>query len=190
MIRRLTLLVMLALPASLATATTVVPQTIEQLTKASTVVVSAHAQRSWVSWDAQHHLIFTYTVLAVTKTLAGPAMDQVLVRQMGGSLDGITQKVSGVQHLQRDQDAVLFLHPAVPDGSGAFVITGLMQGQFQYVRTSQGVHLTNGVMASSTRDTVQALTTRGYASFHGTTIVPDELEARVRDAAREGMRQQ
>jgi hypothetical protein len=166
----------------------VVPQTIEQLTAASTLVVSAHADRSWQAWDPQHHLIYTYTVLTVTKTLAGPAVPQVLVRQMGGSLDGITQKVSGVQHLRPNEQAVLFLRPAIADGSGAFSITGLMQGHFHYVSTVSGIRLSNGVLASHPRDTVETLTDSGYAAFHGTTLAPEQLEARVRAASARSMR--
>jgi hypothetical protein len=181
--------VLVAFCSSFAVATTVIPQSVEQLTAASTLVVSAHAERSWESWDPQHHLIYTYTVFTVTKTLAGPTLSQVLVRQMGGSLDGITQKVSGVRQFQQHEDAVLFLRPGLPDGSGALSITGLMQGHFYYVATASGVRLSNGILASHGRETVQALTSSGFAAFHGTTIAPDELEARVRTASVRTMRQ-
>ena len=78
---------------------------------------------------------------------------------------------------------MLFLHPGIVDGSGAFAITGLMQGNFHYLQTPSGIRLSNGTLAAHARDTVEALTDQGYSSFQGTTIREDELEAKVRAAA-------
>ncbi len=60
-----------------------------------------------------------------------------MVRQIGGTVEGITQKVAGVRHWSPGEDAVLFLQPS-PAADGTLVVTGLMQGNFLMRRTRAG----------------------------------------------------
>ena len=128
-----------------AAATTVVPMSLERLTRASTQVVRARALASWSAWDASHQRIFTYTRFALLQRLKGDAASTFVVKQMGGSAGGYTQRVAGVRQFANGEESLLFLHPSQA-GDGTLVVTGLMQGNFRVFRGAQGEALvSNGV---------------------------------------------
>ncbi len=172
-IARVFFLVLCTLAAS---ATTIVPMSVEELTHAASHVLEAHATRSWTSWNAQHTLIYTYTTFQVTRTLKGAAGDSVTVKQVGGSAGGYTQKVSGVRQFQSGEDALLFLRPSV-DADGTLVVVGLMQGNFRVARTSGGeTVVSNGVTEA------HQLHAGSVKPFTGTSLRLEDVEARVRSA--------
>ena len=158
-------------------ATTIVPMSVEELTRASASVIEAHALRSWTSWNAQHTLIYTYTTFQVSRTLKGKSDDVVTVKQPGGSADGYTQKVSGVRHFQEGEDALLFLRPSVA-ADGTQVVVGLIQGNFRVARTTAGETLvSNGVVEAQQYD-------RGRVQpFTGSAMRLEDVEARIARAA-------
>lgn len=154
-------------------ATTVVPMSIEDLTRASSDVIEAHAVRSWTTWNAQHTLIYTYTTFEVSKKLKGAASTTVTVKQVGGTADGYTQKVSGVRHFQVGEDALLFLRPSVA-GDGSLVVVGLIQGNFRVMQSSSGETLvSNGVVAAQQFERGQVRT------FAGTAMRLADAESRI-----------
>ncbi|HUS20101.1 MAG TPA: hypothetical protein VMZ25_10665, partial [Terriglobales bacterium] len=65
-------------------ATTIVPMSVERLTRASTHVVLAQATEAWTEWDSDHALIYTITRFRVQHSLKGEAGQEILVKQMGG----------------------------------------------------------------------------------------------------------
>lgn len=156
-----------------ASATTVVPMSLEELTRAASNVVEAHALRSWTSWNAQHTLIYTYTIFQVSRALKGSATDTITVKQMGGTADGYTQKVSGVRQFQEGEDALLFVRPSIA-ADGTLVVVGLMQGNFRISHLATGETLvSNGISEAQQYD-------RGRVeSFSGTSMRLEEAEARV-----------
>lgn len=156
-----------------ASATTIVPMSLEELTRAASSVVEAHALRSWTSWNAQHTLIYTYTTFQVSRTLKGATANEVTVKQPGGSADGYTQKVSGVRHFQEGEDALLFLRASVA-ADGTQVVVGLMQGNFRVARTTAGETLvSNGVVEAQQYD-------RGrIQTFTGSSMRLGDAEARI-----------
>lgn len=159
-----------------ASATTIVPMSVEELTRAASHVVEAHALRSWTSWNAQHTLIYTYTTFQVSRTLKGNAADSVTVKQVGGSADGYTQKVSGVRQFQVGEDALLFLRPSVA-ADGTLVVVGLMQGNFRMAQTASGETLvSNGVAEAHQYDHGRV------ATYTGSSMRLQDAEARVRSA--------
>jgi hypothetical protein len=170
-------LLLLAVPAT-ALATTVIPMDVEALTRASSHVIEARALSSTSQWNPEHTFIFTYTHFDVTRALKGDAHGPVVVRQIGGTVDGITQKVAGVHHWRAGDQAVLFLQPN-PAADGTLVITGLMQGNFLVRHTVWGeVHVSNGmpdVMAYRPQ-------AGGVTGYRGNTMRLDELETRVQKA--------
>ena len=169
LIRSCTLLLL----AVVASATTVVPMSVEELTKAASEVIEAHAVRSWSSWNAQHTLIYTYTTFEVTKSLKGATAESVTVKQVGGSADGYTQKVSGVRQFQEGEDALLFLRPSVAR-DGTLVVVGLMQGNFRVQHSSLGeTVVSNGVTGAQQYD-------HGHVGeFRGTAMRLREAESRI-----------
>lgn len=163
--------------ATVTSATTVVPMSVEELTRASATVVEAHARRSWTSWNAQHTLIYTYTSFQVSRTLKGKPPNVVTVKQPGGSADGYTQKVSGVRHFQEGEDALLFLRPSMA-ADGTQVVVGLIQGNFRVARTAAGETLvSNGVVEAQQYDGGRV------QPFTGSAMRLEDVEARIARAA-------
>ncbi|MGI9103791.1 MAG: hypothetical protein ACR2IF_15230 [Terriglobales bacterium] len=140
---------LLVLGASICSATTVIPMSVEELTAAATQVIEARAVSSRSAWNAEHTLIFTYTTFEVQRALKGAASPTITVKQLGGSAEGYTQKVAGVRYAQTGEQTVLFLRPSAA-ADGTFVVVGLMQGHFRVYQSGDGsVLATNGVTAST-----------------------------------------
>ncbi len=162
---------------AMAVATTVVPMSIERLTEASTDVVLAQAEDSWTEWNAAHTLLHTITRFHVARPIKGHTTTTVLVRQLGGRADGIEQKVAGIRNWRAGEEAVLFLRPS-KEQSGAYAVTGLMQGNFRVLREGKQMFVSNGVAG------VETARMSGTSHFTGERILLRELESRVRAAQR------
>ncbi len=157
-----------------ASSTTVIPMSVERLTRASTDVVRARALASWSAWDAAHTRIFTYTRFAVLQRLKGRAASIFVVKQMGGSAGGYTQHVAGVRPFVSGEDSLLFLHPSQA-ADGTLVVTGLMQGNFRVTRSPSGDMVSNGIPGVNTFDP----RTRRLGAYGGTSMTLREAESRV-----------
>lgn len=159
-------------------ATTVIPMSVEELTRAASHVVEAHALDSWSAWNAQHTLIYTYTNFRVTRGLKGAAAATITVKQLGGSAEGLTQKVAGVRQFQSGEDALLFLRPSIA-ADGTLVVVGLMQGNFRMAHTSNGETIvSNGVYGASSMDRK----TGAISAFTGMPMTLRDAESRVQRA--------
>ncbi len=161
-----------------ARATTVIPVSVEQMTRTASDVIEARALSSRSAWNPQHTLIYTYTSFLVTRTMKGQAAHTITVKQLGGSAEGYTQKVAGVHHPQAGEQALLFLRPSVA-GDGTYVIVGLIQGYFRIYHAAGG-----DTMVSNGIGRVQALE-RGSGrteEFTGSPMTVNEAEARIRRA--------
>jgi hypothetical protein len=175
--RRILFLLTLIVPGLLF-ATTVVPMGVEKLTKVSTHIVEGQAVSSAARWNSEHTFIFTYTKFEVRQALKGQTPGTIVVRQIGGTVDGITQRVAGVRHWRTGEEAVLFLQSSsTPDGS--LVVTGLMQGNFMVQRTSAGpTYVSNGVPEAFEYQAGAA----GVANYRGNRLRLEDLESRVKKA--------
>ncbi|MEM7679114.1 MAG: hypothetical protein AAF449_24310, partial [Myxococcota bacterium] len=67
----------------------------------------------------------------------GQAPATILVRTMGGEVDGIGMKVSGTARLLPNQDVVLFLR-ADPLETSGFMVVGMSQGFYRIERDTAG----------------------------------------------------
>jgi hypothetical protein len=174
---RLVLFLALAVPVGLH-GTTVIPMGVEKLTSVSTHIVEARAVRSVSQWNAEHTLILTYTSFEVRRSLKGQTPHTILVRQLGGTVDGVSQKVAGVRHWRPGDDAVLFLQPSsIPDG--ALVVTGLMQGNFMMRHTPQGqTFVSNGMPEASEFHAA----TGAVTGYRGSNLRLEDLESRIQKA--------
>lgn len=159
-------------------ATTVVPLSVENLTAISSHVVEGRAISAWTQWNATHTVIFTYTKFQVLRTLKGDASTTIVVRQLGGTLDGTTEKVAGVRQWKIGEQALLFLRPGeIRDGS--LVVTGLMQGNFLIYRGPTGESLvSNGAPDVS----AYKASTAPIAAYSGSAMRLQEMEGRVQKA--------
>jgi len=175
-VKRLLALTILLL-VGLASATTVKPMSIEDLTTAASTVIEGKATESWSAWNPQHTLIYTFTRVRISKTLKGNNDGTILLKQLGGSAGGYTQKVAGVHPLMTGDQAVLFLRPSEAR-DGTMVIVGLMQGNFHIEREAKSgsVVVNNGV------NDVHQSTATGVTEYRGAKLTLKQLEARVRRA--------
>ena len=165
----------------LLSATTIVPVSVERLTRESSHVVEAQASQSWSQWNAQHSLIFTYTRFQVARALKGQAPAAIVVKQPGGSAEGYTQKVAGVRHWRSGDQAVLFLRPS-QESDGTLEVTGLMQGNFIVRKNATGeTMVSNGVPDVS----AYQASSNAVTQYRGSGMRLDELESRVRKATKQ-----
>jgi hypothetical protein len=174
---------------TLASATTVIPMSVEELTNAAERVVQGHAVEAWSNWNPEHTLIFTYTRFQIDENLKGISNSVITVKQLGGSAGGYTQHVAGVHHWSPGESAVLFLRASAPQ-DGTFAVVGLMQGDFRVRRSATGEMVAdNGVHASAAKS---ATTEGGVSVFNpatgavgeytGAQLTLKELQQRVRRA--------
>jgi hypothetical protein len=169
----------------LLVATSMVPVSVETLTDHAELIVRGKAVRSWSQWNEQHSLIYTCTEFTVDRTLKGDASSsqpgsagKVIVKQLGGSMGGIAQHVSGVHYWQPGEEAVLFLRASVANDHTQ-VVVGLTQGAFRVERLGSGeVRVSNGAPE------VQLLKAAGEESITATQpMTLKDLETRIRKAS-------
>jgi hypothetical protein len=175
---RLRLLTILVLSLALS-ATSIVPMSIERLTRASSDVIIGESVDSWTEWDANHTLIYTITRFRVQRAIKGQAGGEIFVRQMGGVSGGYQQKVAGVRHFRTGERSVLFLHPGQGADSG-YVVTGLMQGNFAVKTAEADPIVSNGISGVESVDPRSGNVT----AFRGASMRLSQLEARVKQAER------
>jgi hypothetical protein len=158
-----------------ALATTVKPMSIQELSDASSNVVHARAIESRSAWNPQRTLIYTYTRFQLIETLKGDSASEFIVRQLGGSAEGYTQKVAGVRPFARGQEVVLFLRPS--ESGGVFAVTGLFQGNFNISRSAGG----EGVVSNGVAG-VSALQRGSVKTYHGEQMTYRQLRQTVQSS--------
>lgn len=120
-------------PSARATATVAVPVSVEEMAQEARAVVLARVTSRESRWDEAHRRIHTFTELEVIERWAGAAPPRVVVRTLGGQVDGIGMKVSGVARFQDDEEVVVFL-AADPLDSSRFRVIGMSQGKLRVDR--------------------------------------------------------
>jgi hypothetical protein len=120
------LLIALALPLS---ASQFIEVPFDQLATEAQYIVRGQIMDTWTAWDDSHEIIFTYATVRVTRYFgetAGP--DTLVVREVGGTVDGYTQEAIGFPMIRRGEDVVLMLSQW-EDGS-ELRIHGYNQGKY------------------------------------------------------------
>jgi hypothetical protein len=124
----------LLLPLS-ARATSMVPQSLDELSTKSDAVVRVTTLATRTEW--RNRVIVTIARMRVTDALLGTlvAGQEIEVATLGGTLDGVELRVAGVPHFTAGEDDVLFL------GTGTFAdwqVTDLAQGKFEVAHDASG----------------------------------------------------
>ena len=106
---------------------------LEELAAASTHVVVARALDRHSQWEelGGGRRIVTYTRVRVERSIVGAPGSEIVVRTLGGAVDGIGQSVSGEAQLALGKPALLF----VAQGEGALVVAGMAQGHYPIVES-------------------------------------------------------
>ena len=121
-------LVLLALSLPLS-ASQFIQQPFDQVAREAAYAVRGQVVDTWSAWDDAHEVIFTYATLRVTRYFGettGP--DTLVVREVGGTVDGYTQEAIGFPVLRRGEQVVFFLAPT-EDGS-SYRIHAYNQGKY------------------------------------------------------------
>lgn len=172
-------LVALTLGMGAAEASTVLYRDVPALARGSDAIVIGQVVRAQSRWTADRRRIVTDIEIRVDETLKGEGRATLLVRQPGGVVGDVGQRVDGLAGFEVGEEVVLFLERR-PDDS--FLIAGLSQGKFQVVRSSDG----KGVYAVPD-PAVKAARVLDPDTLQERTVTPrtwalDELRAEVRRA--------
>ena len=122
-------LALLALPLG---ASQFIELSFDQVARESSYIVRGTVEQTWSQWDDSHEVIFTYATVRVHRYFGettGP--DTLVVREVGGTVDGYTQEAIGFPVVRSGENVVFFLSP-VEDGS-AYRIHAFNQGKFLVV---------------------------------------------------------
>ncbi|MBI3185837.1 MAG: hypothetical protein HYZ28_27180 [Myxococcales bacterium] len=128
---------LLALAAATASATVIVSQTIEEMAASAPVIVRGTVGQIQTRWDEGQRRIWTYAEIRVEERLKGEAPAILLVRQPGGVVGPIGQKVSGAAQFKEGEEAVLFLERAADDPT-VFGVWSLAAGKVAFERSKVG----------------------------------------------------
>jgi hypothetical protein len=110
-------------------------QDVPELSRLADTVIRGTVLRTEGRWSGDRRTIFTEVEIQVAETLKGRARKSVIVRERGGVVGNIGQRVDGVASFQKGEEVVVFL-ARKPDDS--FAVEGMAQGKFRVERTSDG----------------------------------------------------
>ncbi|HYC89717.1 MAG TPA: hypothetical protein VEO54_10940 [Thermoanaerobaculia bacterium] len=120
------LLLVLALPLS---ASQFIQVPFDQVATESKYIVRGTIDQTWSAWDDAHEVIFTYATVRVSRYFGeatGP--DVLVVREVGGTVDGYTQEAIGFPAIRKGEDVVLMLSQW--DDSSELRIHAFNQGKY------------------------------------------------------------
>jgi hypothetical protein len=121
-----------ALPAL---ATTVLHQDLPQLTVAADAVVVGRVIGAQSRWTEDRRRIVTDVTVEVDEALKGAPGKTVIIRQPGGRVGDVGQRVDGIASFAPGEQVLVFLE-ARPDG--AYLVQGMSQGKFRIERSKKG----------------------------------------------------
>lgn len=149
--------------------------TAEELTAQSQAIVEGNIVRSWTAWDTEHKYIWTHYEISVADYLRGSMGGTFTVSEPGGSLDGLTQQISGSVSYAPGETTILFLYQT-PIGYWRSV--GGPQGKFT-VDNQGRVH--GSSQANTFIDTPGAAAGTSLGSLEGMNL--RDFKTRVRGIA-------
>ena len=112
----------------------------DQVARNATLVVRGTVTGPVTSaWNDSHDVIFSYATVRVNRYVAGDGPELLVVREVGGSVDGYTQEAIGFPMLRQGENVVLFLTQW--DDSADWRIDSYNQGKYLVTKTPQGEFL-------------------------------------------------
>ena len=168
------------LMASVASATIVRSMSLAEMTRTADVVVRATVQGSSANWDENRTRIYTVTQLQVSHVLKGPVQngEEIRVRQIGGSVGEITQRVAGNAHFDAGEEVLVFLDRDA--ARGLHYVIGMAQGKYTVNRRTNPPTVERNVhgMTIVPRRGQDTLVPALPMAPNGTTL--PEIEQRIR----------
>ena len=133
--------------AAPAQATVAVQLSRAELVAQSDLVVRATVVGVTSRWNEDHTQIISLTTLRVSETVKGVGVEPELVlRQLGGEVDGLVSRIAGNPVFSAGQEAVFF----VRRGPGVVYLTGLAQAVFYVDPPIAGVAVVHRDLAGLT----------------------------------------
>ena len=114
--------------APTARATTIRAFSLPALTAAAQSIVRGRVVDARAVYDPQREAVYTHTTVRVDEVLWGRERpgEELLVRQRGGTLDGVTWSIPGTPRLELGADVLLFCRT---DGAFHYIV-GMAQGVY------------------------------------------------------------
>jgi hypothetical protein len=131
------LLLVMAVPLS-ASQFTVLP--FDQVATEAKYVVRGSIDQTWSAWDDAHEVIYTYATVRVSRYFGettGP--DVLVVREVGGTVDGYTQEAIGFPTIRKGEQVVLML--AQWEDSPELRIHAYNQGKYLVKQNRAGLEI-------------------------------------------------
>ncbi len=122
----------LAVASTATFASSVVSESVEQMTVSSSIVVRGRVIDSAVNWDASKSRIWTWTRISVEESLKGSAKGTITVKQPGGQIGDVVESVDGAARFVPGEEVVVFLEQA-RDEPGTFIVRALGAGKVKLV---------------------------------------------------------
>lgn len=99
---------------------------------------------NWATGRDGRKRVYTFTELTLDEVLKGDieSRPSIILRSIGGEVDGVGMQVSGAARFNRGEDVVVFLSPASDDGS--FEVRSMMMGKLNVVRKDSGEEVLEG----------------------------------------------
>jgi len=173
------LLIALSVPVS---ASQFVDQPFDQVARESAYVVRGTVVNTWSAWDDAHEVIYTFATVRVHRYFGeatGP--DTLVVREVGGVVEGYAMEAIGFPMVRQGEDVVLFLSRW--DNGAEYRIHAFNQGKY-LVRNRGGVEVlvSDPVTQGSDRLDRDRFDVRANGVDDAPGLTIDEFAAMVDDA--------
>ena len=136
-------------------ATSFYPVPLEQRLDDATVIVRGRTGKSYARWvhAGGGKRIYTYAPLDVLELMkgqlkGGQKVSSILVRELGGEVDGVGMKVPGAARFSNQEEVVLMLGAENEDGS--YPLRALMMGKLRVEQDDQGRSILRGAALQMT----------------------------------------
>jgi hypothetical protein len=104
---------------------------LEELTTESNSIIIGKVDDIKCAWDEEHRFIYTYVTIKVEETLKGSLKDRIVVRHLGGEVDGKGLGVSDQPSFKMGERVLLFL--TGEREKGVYEVYGWFQGKYTIV---------------------------------------------------------
>jgi hypothetical protein len=155
----MTLLLLMPISISLSHATTFVPIPLTNQLAESDTVVRGKIGTSYSDYGSRNdggRGIYTFYHLQVTEVVKGdvPATS-ILIREMGGEVNGVGMQVAGSAHFDSGEDVVVFMGAKNPDGS--YEMKGLSSGKYNIQTQADGTENLLGLAQHETMSSLRSI---------------------------------
>lgn len=147
--------------------------TLEELSAFATLVVRGHVAHVSTQWDPSVQAIYTYATIDISETWKGePSSPSIVVKMLGGRVDGLELRVNGAPELTAGDEVALWLEVRPRDGT--LYPAGFSQGVKRLNQTpdSEIVRMREAAAASPPRAQTFAATPRELVSSAQYSFLP------------------